>query len=151
MSPGFSRLLVHVLFSTKRQEPYLADENLRAAVHRSLADTCRALRGSCLAVGGTADHVHIFAQVPAPLAIADLVRELKRESFVGLKVTHPELARFHWQAGYGAFTVSASKAASVRRYVHSQPEHHRNLSFRDEFRSLLDRHKLPYDEATLWD
>src|SRR5690606_23156395 len=63
MSPGFSRLLVHVLFSTKRQEPYLADEKLRAAVHRALADACKPLRANALAVGGTADHVHVFAQL----------------------------------------------------------------------------------------
>ena len=151
MTPGYSRLLVHVVFSTKRQEPYLADPDLRHKVHSALADACRGIEASALAVGGSADHVHILARVRPDLAVAELVRELKRESFAKLKLEHPELVRFHWQAGYGAFTVSASKAASVRRYIRSQPEHHRSLSFKDEFRSLLKRHRIEFDEATVWD
>jgi putative transposase len=151
MSPGFSRLLVHVVFSTKRQERYLADEALQRAVHGALADACKELGGAALAVGGAADHVHLLVRIPAALAAADLVRELKRESFGRLKLSHPDLVRFHWQAGYGAFSVSASKAASVRRYIRSQPEHHRTVSFQDEFRSLLARHRIEFDEATVWD
>ena len=151
MSPGFTRVLVHVVFSTKRQEPYLAEPSLRAAVHASLAEACKAAGGAAVAVGGTEDHVHLLVRLPAELSVADLVRELKRESSGRLKRTHPELLRFHWQAGYGAFSVSASQAAAVRRYVRSQPEHHRKVSFRDEFRSLLERHKVPFDETTVWD
>jgi REP element-mobilizing transposase RayT len=151
MSPAFSRLLVHVVFSTKRQEPYLADSPLRSAVHAALAEACRLAGATAQAVGGTSDHVHLLVGTPAELSAADLVRELKRESSGRLKQTRPDLVRFHWQAGYGAFSVSPSKAAVVRRYVRSQPEHHRNLSFRDEFRSLLARHKVPFDEATVWD
>ena len=151
MSPGFSRLLVHLVFSTKRQEPYLADLSLRTAVHASLADAASAMNATASAVGGTADHVHLLTRLPADLPVADLIRELKRESFGRLKRTHPELARFHWQAGYGAFSVSVSRAASVRRYIRSQPEHHWNVSFRDEFRTLLKKHKLPFDEATVFD
>lgn len=151
MSPAFSRLLVHVVFSTKRQEPYLADLVLRSAVHAALADACKIVEATASAVGGTADHVHLLVGTPAELSAAELVRELKRESSGRLKQTLPDLARFHWQAGYGAFSVSPSKAAAVKRYVRSQAEHHRNLSFRDEFRSLLARHKVPFDEATVWD
>lgn len=151
MSPGFSRLLAHVVFSTKRQEPYLADETLRASVHASLADACKQVDADCLAVGGAADHVHLLVRLPAELSAAELVRELKRESSFRLKQARPDLVRFHWQAGYGAFSVSASRAAAVRRYIRSQPEHHRAAPFRDEFRSLLERHKIPFDERTVWD
>jgi REP element-mobilizing transposase RayT len=151
MFPAFSRLLVHVVFSTKRQEPYLAEARLREAVHASLAEVCASVGAAAEAVGGAADHVHLLVRLPAELSVADLVRELKRESSGRTKQTHPDLARFHWQAGYGAFSVSLSKAAAVRRYVRSQPEHHRTLSFRDEFRALLARHKVPFDEATVWD
>ena len=151
MSPGFTRLLQHIVFSTKRQEPFLAEPSLRSAAHAALADACHETRGEALEVGGTADHVHLLVRLPATISAADLVRELKRESFGRLKLSHPDLVRFHWQAGYGAFSVSVSKAASVRRYIRSQPEHHRTVSFQDEFRSLLERHRIDFDEAALWD
>ena len=151
MSPGFTRLFVHVVFSTKRQEPYLADPSLRSAVHAALAEACKDVGAVAAAVGGTEDHVHVLAGIPPELSVADLVRELKRESWSRLKREQPDFVRFHWQAGYGAFGVSASQAEAVERYIRSQPDHHRKVSFRDEFRSLLERHEIAFDEATVWD
>ena len=58
---------------------------------------------------------------------------------------------FQWQAGYGAFSVSQSQSAALERYIARQEVHHRRVSFQDEFRTLLDRHQIAYDERYLWD
>jgi putative transposase len=60
-------------------------------------------------------------------------------------------AGFHWQNGYGAFSVSQSLVNLVIRYIESQAEHHRRLTFQDEFRILCARHEIPIDERYAWD
>jgi hypothetical protein len=56
-----------------------------------------------------------------------------------------------WQAGYGAFSVSASNMDRVRAYILDQEAHHRKMGFQDEFRRLLKKHKIEYDERYVWD
>ncbi|HUG20115.1 MAG TPA: hypothetical protein VMM56_14115 [Planctomycetaceae bacterium] len=56
-----------------------------------------------------------------------------------------------WQAGYGAFSVSESKIPEARRYIANQVEHHRGISFEDEFRKLCIRHGITLDERYAWD
>ena len=63
----------------------------------------------------------------------------------------PEDHEFAWQAGYAAFSVSVSNLGQVKRYIHDQARHHRKLSFQDEFRALLQKHGLEWDERYVWD
>jgi len=63
----------------------------------------------------------------------------------------PELVDFAWQDGYGAFTVSKSAVPDVSAYIEHQREHHRTRTYQGEFRALLERHGIEYDERYLWD
>jgi putative transposase len=68
-----------------------------------------------------------------------------------LKTKGPSLADFHWQGGYGAFSVSESKIDEVKHYIANQESHHRRMSFQDEFRELCKRHGIELDEQYVWD
>jgi hypothetical protein len=35
-------------------------------------------------------------------------------------------------------------------YITSQKEHHRRLTFKDEFRAFLKKHGIEYDERYVW-
>jgi putative transposase len=85
------------------------------------------------------------------VALSTVVEQLKKASSKRIKTQEPNFAGFAWQAGYGAFSVSESSVASVRRYIARQPEHHRVKSFEDEFRALLERHSIAFDERYVWD
>lgn len=76
---------------------------------------------------------------------------MKVTSSAWLKEQDPRLVDFHWQAGYGAFSVSQSKKGSVMRYIANQEEHHRTRTFQEEFRLLLKRHGIEFDERYVWD
>src|SRR4051812_11776058 len=138
----------HLVFSTKGQEPWLAREN-RARVHEYIGGGGRGINGVPHAVGGTADHVHLFVGLRATHCLADVMRELKSESSSWV---HKELglSHFGWQEGYGAFTVSASSKEKVRAYVLGQEEHHRKTSFQEEYVAMLRRGLVEYDERYLW-
>ncbi len=99
-------------------------------------------------VGGMADHVHLLVELRATLALADFMRELKKASSMWVHETMPQ-SRFAWQEGYAAFTVSASGIDEVRRYIENQEEHHRERSFREELKIMLQRSGVAFEERYL--
>jgi REP element-mobilizing transposase RayT len=138
----------HLVFSTKNREPWMAPSQ-RDRIHEYLGGTLRGLKGIAHAVGGTGDHVHIFAGLRATHCLAAVMREIKSESSAWI---HRELRLpgFAWQEGYGAFTVSASHFEAVRNYVLHQEEHHRTKSFQEEYVGMLQRGMVEFDEKYLW-
>jgi REP-associated tyrosine transposase len=103
---SLAQIYIHVVYSTKGRRRYLQDLALRSELHKYLGGICRNLECPSLTVGGVEDHVHILCRLSRTCTVSDLVRELKRESSKWLKTKSPELADFHWQDGYGAFSVS---------------------------------------------
>jgi putative transposase len=83
--------------------------------------------------------------------VADLVKELKRESSLWVKSKWPALSEFHWQKGYGAFSISPKHVEPLRGYIDNQEDHHRKESFQDEFRRLLTKYGMDWDERYVWD
>ena len=79
------------------------------------------------------------------------MRELKAGSSRWVHDTSPAMADFAWQAGYGAFSVSASVVGRVTRYIANQAEHHKRQSFQDEYRAFLRKHGIEWDEQYVWD
>ena len=151
MSQSLVQVYLHVVFSTKNRVPHLKEERIREKVHAYLAGACKNLDCSSLLLGGTEDHVHILCCLSKNLAIKELIRELKRESSKWVKEGRPELRRFAWQAGYGAFSISPAHVEPVRRYIAGQMRHHHREAFQDEFRRLLKKYNVRYDERYVWD
>ena len=150
MPQSLSRVLVHLVFSTKNRVPVLLPEN-REELHPYLSvvlnnDDCPSLQ-----VGGVEDHVHLLFGLSRTRAIAQVVENVKTSSSKWLKRKSPALAEFHWQNGYGAFSVSQSHAEKVIDYIRNQEKHHETLTFQQEFRRLLERHGIEYDERYVWD
>lgn len=98
-----------------------------------------------IAVGGTHDHAHLLLVLPATMALAKAVQLIKGGSSKWIHDTFPQERRFAWQEGYGAFGVSASLEEKTIRYIQSQEEHHKRMSFEDEFITLLKKHGIDYD------
>ena len=148
MASTFSCLRYHIVFSTKERRPLIRDE-WRSRLHAWMGGALRKLDGIALDVGGVADHVHLLASLKPVHALADVMREIKHASS---QWVHDEIGdrKFAWQEGYGAFTVSESAVETVKTYIDNQDEHHRKQSFQDEYRELLRRHGVQFDERFLW-
>jgi len=150
MPQSLARILVHLVFSTKDRARVLTPV-LQTELHPYLAVVLRDNGCPSLQVGGMDDHVHLIFGLSRTLTVAQVVETVKTNSSKWIKTKGPELAGFHWQGGYGAFSVSQSKADEVVRYIQGQAEHHRILTFQEEFRKFLERHQVPYDERYVWD
>ena len=151
MSQSLSSVFLHIVFSTKERFPFLSDEDVRRQVHSFLGGIAKNLNCPPILIGGVSDHVHILIQLGRSVSQADLVKKLKRGSNLWIQKRFPQIAKFAWQAGYGAFSVSASNVEAVRRYIANQAEHHAKVSFQDEFRAFLEKHGVAFDERYVWD
>jgi REP element-mobilizing transposase RayT len=148
---SLAKILVHTVFSTKERRPFLRELALREEMHRYLGGTLNHLGCQSIVVGGVEDHVHLLAGLSRTCQAAEMVKELKRGSSLWLKERDRGMGDFGWQNGYGVFSVGFSQLESVRTYILDQEEHHRNRSFQDEFRSLLRRYQIAFDERYVWD
>ena len=129
----------------------MCDKVAREALHAYIGGISKRLDCPPLIIGGVEDHVHALARFGRTITIADWVKELKRVSNLWLREQGREYARFEWQGGYAAFSVSPSNLESVKEYIAKQEEHHRKMSFQDELRALLRKHNVEWDERHLWD
>nr|VFJ87686.1 MAG: REP element-mobilizing transposase RayT [Candidatus Kentron sp. LFY] len=151
MAQSLSSVYVHLVFSVKNREPFLRDAGIRGEMHAFLGGIAKRLNCPPVITGGTEDHVHLLCRLSRTVSQADCVKELKRVSAIWIKQRDPTLAGFAWQGGYGAFSVSASNLASVREYIAEQEAHHKKWNFQDEYRALLRKHGIAWDEGYVWD
>jgi REP element-mobilizing transposase RayT len=151
MPQSLAKILVHTVFSTKERRPFLRDKSLREKLHRYLGGILANLDCQPIIVGGVEDHIHILSALSRTREAVEMVKEVKRGSSLWIKTKGPDLQDFAWQNGYGIFSIGFSQIASVRDYIAQQEEHHRKVSFQDEFRQLLKRYEIEFDERYVWD
>ncbi len=151
MPQSLAQMLIHVVFSTKHRQPFINEKiepELYAYIAKILYDECYS---PALMIGGTPDHLHIFYAQSRIWSVAKIVELVKKRTSKWMKTKGPDLQTFQWQAGYGAFSVSRSGAESVKKYIANQKSHHRNQTYKEEFRLFLEKHEIDYDEEYVWD
>ena len=151
MPQSLAKILVHAVFSTKERHPYLHDKSLREELHRYIGGILQEHDCQPIITGGTEDHVHVLFALSRTQTAAEIIKEIKRSSTLWLKTKNKDLHDFAWQSGYGIFSIGFSQVRTVRDYILGQEEHHRKISFQDEFRKLLRRYEIEFDERYLWD
>lgn len=150
MAQSLSSVLVHLVFSTKNREPLITSA-IETELFPVMATVLRELKSPSFAINGTADHLHMLFSLARTIAIADLVEEVKTSTSKWIKTKGRPFRNFHWQRGYGAFSVSQSQIQIVKRYIANQKTHHRRVTFQDEYRKFLNSYGIPFDERYVWD
>ena len=147
MPHTYTSLLIHAVFATANRRPLLKLDR-RERLHAYLGGIARELNAPPIAIGGIDDHVHILVELPATMSVAEMMCIIKGNSSKWLNETFS--GRFDWQRGYGAFSVSRHAREKVAAYIRNQESHHRARSFEEEYRLLLERNGISYDERFLW-
>ena len=140
----YTSLTYHIVFSTKYRRPRI-DAALRDELYAYIAGIVRGEKGRLLEIGGTADHIHMLVAFHPAISVSEMLQHIKGGSSKWINVENKVRSRFEWQSGYGAFTVSRSQTPIVKTYIQTQEEHHRKLTFEDEFLAILQRHNIEYD------
>ena len=148
MAHTFTNLLTHIIFSTKDRMPTL-EPDLKKRLFPYMGGIFRELDATALLINGPTDHVHVLAVLPAKLAPAEIIGTVKSNSSGWVHKTFLARRTFAWQVGYAAFGVSPSQKQTGLDYIANQEEHHRKISFKEEFIAFLKKHEIEYDERYL--
>jgi putative transposase len=140
----YSNLLLHVVFATKERRPIIHD-SLRLRLYEYLSGIARNEFGKAIAIGGTGNHVHGLLVVGTNWSTAKAMQKWKGLSSKWVHETFPGEHDFAWQDGYGAFSISQSNVKQVATYIEEQAEHHKRITFEEEYVALLKRHGIAYD------
>jgi REP element-mobilizing transposase RayT len=145
MAHTYNLNYIHCVFSTKRRLPLIPEPE---KVWSTMRDVARTSKIKLLAVGGTANHIHLLVSIPSTRSLSEVIRELKCNSSLRIRKWNRV---FSWQDGYFSVSVSPSAATSVRRYIEHQPQHHAKSSFEEEYTAILERAGVKYDPAYVFD
>ena len=140
-------VLLHVVFSTKHRQNLITPE-IEPALFAYMGGTARKLGAPCLAINGTANHVHLLVSYTKRMAMCDFMRELKKASS---KWAASKGSALRWQDGYGIFSIGESQVGALEGYIARQKIRHRTHSFEEEYLALLRRYRVEYDERYIWD
>ena len=148
MSQSLSHVIIHIIFSTKERIEIIPQATV-PKLHAYIAGIIRNHESEAFRVGGTTNHVHIACTLPKTTSQSDFIKTIKTESSKWLK--KQDVKEFHWQRGYGVFSVSSSQCDTVVAYIENQHEHHKKTTFEDEFKAFLHKYNVQYNEEFLWD
>jgi putative transposase len=148
MSQSVSRVLLHIIFSTKDRLPIIPND-LEKTLHAYIAGIIRNEKAEAYRVGGTENHIHIACTLPRTCTQCDFVKLIKTRSSMWMK--QQACSEFSWQRGYGVFSLGMSQLAVLMDYIDHQKEHHKTRDFKDEFEDILDKYGLDKNSPYLWD
>ena len=149
MSQTLTKLTVHVVFSTKNRRDLIAP-CIASELYAYIGGICRSNDSPLLAVGGTANHVHLLISLSKNIALADLMMTIKKDSSRWIKTKGGEFDDFYWQDGYGAFSVSESQVSAVLDYIARQEERHKTQTFEEELVAFAEKYGIAYDPRYLF-
>src|ERR1043166_6343091 len=135
MAQSLSKILVHLVFSTKRRAPLLP-QSPHAALHAYAAGILKEQKCHLIEMNNVADHVHALFDLHRTEALSNVVMHVKKGTSRWLKEQSPDFQNFDWQEGYGAFSVGRSQRDEVITYIRNQQQRHQRVSFQDGFRQF---------------
>jgi len=150
MGQSLVKNYLHISFSTKYRQK-LIRESVENDLYSYMGGICKGLDCVPIKIGGYDDHIHILCMLSKKVTIIKLLEEVKSHSSKWIKTIDPGLQNFYWQDGYGAFSVNPAETETVIKYISNQRVHHQKLTFQDEYRALLKKYKVDYDERWVWD
>lgn len=149
MAQTLTRILVHLVFSTKERRNFIVPA-VEAELHAYMGGICNNLDSPSLAIGGIENHVHLLVSQSKNLALSELLKDLKKDSSKWIKTKGKQFADFQWQDGYGGFSIGESQVDDVKVYIRTQKERHKSFSLEEELEALAKRYGVAYDPKYLW-
>jgi REP element-mobilizing transposase RayT len=149
MPQSLSKLFVHIIFHIKNPHTKIKRED-KDALYAYIGSIIKDNQSIPIIINGAEDHIHILCVMSKNIPLSKLVEEIKRHSSRWIKTKNDYYAHFAWQGGYGGFSVSPSLYNKTKSYIEKQEEHHKKMSFEEEYLLFLKEYGIDYDERYLW-
>jgi len=145
MTHSYRLHFFHLIWSTKQRNPQITSD-VQSRLFSYMGAITKNHSGKLLEIGGMPNHVHLLVELSNLDEFSSFIRNIKASSSLWIHKNFANLANFAWQEGYGSFSVSYSALDQVQQYIQNQPQHHKMMSFEDEYRKLLQLHNIKYDD-----
>ncbi|HVS92498.1 MAG TPA: IS200/IS605 family transposase [Mucilaginibacter sp.] len=149
MPNTYTQLYIHIVFAVKYRAALLNsgwDERVRLYIAATVQNNGHKM----LAINNMPDHLHLFIGLNPAQSISELMRLVKGDSSEFINKERLTPSKFQWQEGYGAFSYSKSQIDNVVKYILNQQEHHKKATFLDEYRQLLTKFDVDFDERYIF-
>lgn len=150
MSNTYTQIYIQVIFAVKHRNA-LIKPVWEERLYQYITGIVQTQGQKMLAINGMPNHIHFLIGMKPTCCLSDLVREIKKSSSLFIKDEKLSQFDFNWQAGFGAFSYSHSSLDSVIKYIHNQKEHHKKVSFQEEYMDFLAKFSVDYKEEYLFE
>ncbi|MCW3106389.1 MAG: transposase [Segetibacter sp.] len=149
MANTYTQLYIHCVFAVKYREAMLGT-NWDARLRLYITAIAQNNDHKMLAINNMADHLHLFVGLNPAQSISNMMQLIKGDSSEWINKEKLTQRKFHWQDGYGAFSYSKSHVDTVVKYILNQQEHHKKVTFLDEYLQMLKSFDVTYDERYIF-
>jgi REP element-mobilizing transposase RayT len=149
MAGTFSQIYIQIVFAVQNRDAMISavwEEEL----YKYITGIIKNKGQKMLAINGMPDHLHLFIGMKPSCNLSDLVREIKKSSNEFIAEKKFSKFKFNWQEGYGAFSYSHSQIDNVIKYIMNQKDHHRKLTFREEYVDFLRKFEIEFKDEYLF-
>jgi len=150
VAQSLSKVYLHIIFSTKDRRKFI-ESRIEMELYKYIAGILKNMKCTTIKIGGMSDHIHILNTLPRTITQSEMIGILKKDSSKWIKTKGNNYTNFHWQNGFGVFSVSESKVNIVKSYIEDQQKHHKMKSFKEEYREFLKEYNMKYEERYVWD
>lgn len=144
MLHSYTKLFVHIIWGTKDWFNYFNKE-IRDIINKHILDYAKENNIEILSINVQSDHLHLLISLRSDQKVDEIVKRLKGESSHWINSENIIKPKFSWQRGYGAFSISSSHLEAVKNYIKNQDEHHKKVSFVDEYKKILTKYGYTFD------
>ena len=150
MANTYTKIYIQVVFAVKYRA-CLIDKSWKDDLFKYITGIVKNQNHLLISINGVADHVHLLIAMRPHQSLSDLVRHVKGFSSRWINEQHFIRHPFNWQSGFGAFSYTPEAVPNVIQYIENQEVHHRKKRFIDEYKELLKKYEVEYDEKYLFD
>jgi len=149
MANTFTQIHIHCVFAV-RDRFSLILPSFREELFRYITGIVQNNNHKLIAINGMPDHLHIFIRLRPTQSLSDLMQDVKGSSSIWINKKKLIVGKFEWQSGFGAFSYSSSQIDSVIKYIQNQEQHHKSITFIDEYLDILKEFAIPFDERYIF-
>jgi REP element-mobilizing transposase RayT len=149
MANTYHQIYLQTVFAVKYRHAVI-DIEWRSELFAVIGNLINESNCKTFIVNGAEDHVHCFFGLKPVVSVSELMKTVKAKSSKYINDNHLTEQRFEWQEGYGVFSYSQSSIDAVYKYIQNQEDHHKKLTFRDEYLALLEAFKIEFDEKYIF-
>jgi len=149
MANTYTQIHIHAVFAVQNRMSLLS-KTWEQRLYQYIAGIIQNQNHKLIAINGMPDHIHVLFGMRPTQSLAELMQDIKGDSSRWINENKLVTGKFSWQEGYGAFSYSKSQLSAVTRYIENQEQHHKKLSFIDEYSKILTDLSIPFDEQYIF-